>query len=234
LLAIVNGIVLQPSIHVMEKGRRERVLPLWKETAAALRDWLKVRGDPKSTALCLETKTFEQFVLIRLRTARYCLNPQRWSRSAAGNRLLPRNERLVWRGGKQIRLDHRVNDASGITRELARRHPAQFLDGWRTQRNSLLLSVAFCIDQKELWPELEWLKQATALSDGALKQAFRKGRSREDADRYGTGGLTGDGYVFWVATKGRNVSIHPSESGDLVHQTVVARLVVRGLALQFR
>lgn len=41
----------QPTIHVMGKGRRERVLPLWKETAAALRDWLKVRGGPQSTAL---------------------------------------------------------------------------------------------------------------------------------------------------------------------------------------
>jgi site-specific recombinase XerD len=41
----------QPTIHVMGKGRRERVLPLWKETAKALRDWLKVRGEPKSTAL---------------------------------------------------------------------------------------------------------------------------------------------------------------------------------------
>ena len=41
----------QPNIRVMGKGRRERVLPLWKETATALRDWLKVRGEPKSTAL---------------------------------------------------------------------------------------------------------------------------------------------------------------------------------------
>lgn len=31
------------SIHVMGKGRRERVLPLWKETAAALKAWLAVR-----------------------------------------------------------------------------------------------------------------------------------------------------------------------------------------------
>ncbi len=31
------------SIHVMGKGRRERVLPLWKETAAALRAWLAIR-----------------------------------------------------------------------------------------------------------------------------------------------------------------------------------------------
>jgi site-specific recombinase XerD len=43
----------QPTIHVMGKGRRERVLPLWKETAVALRDWLKVRGEPDSTTLFL-------------------------------------------------------------------------------------------------------------------------------------------------------------------------------------
>jgi integrase/recombinase XerD len=43
----------QPTVHVMGKGRRERVLPLWKETVTVLRDWLKVRGEPKSTALFL-------------------------------------------------------------------------------------------------------------------------------------------------------------------------------------
>lgn len=32
-----------PSIRVMGKGRRERVLPLWKETSTALNAWLKVR-----------------------------------------------------------------------------------------------------------------------------------------------------------------------------------------------
>ena len=31
------------SIHVMGKGRRERVLPLWKDTATALRAWLAIR-----------------------------------------------------------------------------------------------------------------------------------------------------------------------------------------------
>jgi site-specific recombinase XerD len=34
----------QPTIHVLGKGRRERVLPLWKETASAIRGWLAVRG----------------------------------------------------------------------------------------------------------------------------------------------------------------------------------------------
>jgi integrase/recombinase XerD len=34
-----------PSISVLGKGRRERCLPLWKETTADLRAWLTVRGD---------------------------------------------------------------------------------------------------------------------------------------------------------------------------------------------
>jgi integrase/recombinase XerD len=31
------------SVHIMGKGRRERVLPLWKETAVALKSWLAIR-----------------------------------------------------------------------------------------------------------------------------------------------------------------------------------------------
>jgi len=46
----------RPTVHVMGKGRRERVLPLWKETATAIRDWLKVRGEPKTTALFLNAR----------------------------------------------------------------------------------------------------------------------------------------------------------------------------------
>jgi site-specific recombinase XerD len=34
-----------PLIHVYGKGRRERILPLWKETTMAIRAWLQVRGD---------------------------------------------------------------------------------------------------------------------------------------------------------------------------------------------
>ena len=36
------------SIRVLGKGRRERVLPLWKTTAAALRAWLAVRGSVRA------------------------------------------------------------------------------------------------------------------------------------------------------------------------------------------
>ncbi|MFH0828783.1 MAG: tyrosine-type recombinase/integrase [Candidatus Kerfeldbacteria bacterium] len=42
------GLRAEPSVHVLGKGRRERVLPLWKETAHALRAWYAVRG----AALC--------------------------------------------------------------------------------------------------------------------------------------------------------------------------------------
>jgi integrase/recombinase XerD len=35
----------QPAVRVRGKGRRERVLPLWKVTAKALRAWLAIRGD---------------------------------------------------------------------------------------------------------------------------------------------------------------------------------------------
>ncbi len=41
------------SIHVMGKGRRERVLPLWQETVAAIRAWIAVRPVGGDTALFL-------------------------------------------------------------------------------------------------------------------------------------------------------------------------------------
>jgi len=33
----------QATIHVIGKGRRERILPLWKETVTVLKEWLRVR-----------------------------------------------------------------------------------------------------------------------------------------------------------------------------------------------
>jgi integrase/recombinase XerD len=41
------------TIHVLGKGRRERVLPLWKETANALKAWLAVGAATKEPALFL-------------------------------------------------------------------------------------------------------------------------------------------------------------------------------------
>ncbi len=44
-LPLVNlSLQRTPSIRIEGKGRRERCLPLWKETAADLRAWLAVRG----------------------------------------------------------------------------------------------------------------------------------------------------------------------------------------------
>ena len=42
----MDDLKLQPQATVMVhgKGRKQRCLPLWKETAAALRAWLTIRG----------------------------------------------------------------------------------------------------------------------------------------------------------------------------------------------
>ena len=44
------------SVHVRGKGRRERVLPLWRETATALRDWLDIREDVATPELFLNAR----------------------------------------------------------------------------------------------------------------------------------------------------------------------------------
>jgi site-specific recombinase XerD len=46
----------QASIHVCGKGRRERVLPLWKGTARSLRAWVALRGEPRATELFLNAQ----------------------------------------------------------------------------------------------------------------------------------------------------------------------------------
>jgi site-specific recombinase XerC len=42
-----------PSVYVRGKGRRERELPVWKETAAMLRSWLTIRGEYPAPELFL-------------------------------------------------------------------------------------------------------------------------------------------------------------------------------------
>jgi site-specific recombinase XerD len=41
----------EPSVLIHGKGRRERCIPLWRETASALRSWLSVRGEPSTPEL---------------------------------------------------------------------------------------------------------------------------------------------------------------------------------------
>jgi integrase len=44
------------SVHIIGKGRRERVLPLWKETAAAVSAWPRIRSSSGDPALFLNAK----------------------------------------------------------------------------------------------------------------------------------------------------------------------------------
>ena len=53
--ALLANLTLQPTaaLRVQGKGRRERCLPLWKQTTADLRAWLAVRGDAQAPELFL-------------------------------------------------------------------------------------------------------------------------------------------------------------------------------------
>ena len=45
-----------PSVHIRGKGRRERCLPLWKETASDLRAWIAVRGPIRAPELFVNAR----------------------------------------------------------------------------------------------------------------------------------------------------------------------------------
>jgi len=45
----------QPVLHVIGKGKRERILPLWKETVATLRAWIEIRGKEPVSELFLNS-----------------------------------------------------------------------------------------------------------------------------------------------------------------------------------
>lgn len=75
----LEDLSLQPhaSILVHGKGRRERCLPLWKQTTAALRAWLAVRGTPPVTEFFVNARReamsragFEYILEKHVRTAR--------------------------------------------------------------------------------------------------------------------------------------------------------------------
>lgn len=54
----IDGVILQPqaSVLIRGKGRKERCLPLWKETASAIRAWLSVRGEVRVPELFLNAR----------------------------------------------------------------------------------------------------------------------------------------------------------------------------------
>jgi integrase/recombinase XerD len=59
------------TVHIIGKGRRERVLPLWKETATAVKAWLKVRPARNAPELFLNarghamTRSGFEYVLVK-------------------------------------------------------------------------------------------------------------------------------------------------------------------------
>jgi integrase/recombinase XerD len=79
-----------PCIHVMGKGRRERVLPLWKETASAIAEWLKARPTGSDPELFLNaagramTRSGFEYVL-----AKHVATATRTQPSIAGKRVTP-------------------------------------------------------------------------------------------------------------------------------------------------
>jgi integrase/recombinase XerD len=73
-----EDLMLQPqtSVLIHGKGRKERCLPLWKETASALRAWLAVRGEVRIPELFLSARNdaltragFEYILRKHVRTA---------------------------------------------------------------------------------------------------------------------------------------------------------------------
>ena len=69
------------SVHIMGKGRRERVLPLWKETAAAVKAWLKVRPASGAPELFLNarpqamTRSGFEYILVKHVATAACKTP---------------------------------------------------------------------------------------------------------------------------------------------------------------
>lgn len=78
------------SVHVMGKGRRERVLPLWKETAVTLKAWLMIRPQHGDCELFLNaagramTRSGFEYIL-----ARHVAAAERKQPSIAGKRVTP-------------------------------------------------------------------------------------------------------------------------------------------------
>jgi len=55
---LLSAVILQPTpaVKIMGKGRRERSLPLWKQTAKDIRAWISVRGDVRSPELFVNAR----------------------------------------------------------------------------------------------------------------------------------------------------------------------------------
>ena len=75
-----------PCIHVMGKGRRERILPLWKETVAAIMAWLRARAPDGNPELFLNAAARSGFEYI---LAKHVVVAAERQPSIAGKRVMP-------------------------------------------------------------------------------------------------------------------------------------------------
>ena len=117
------SLVPRPSIRVLGKGRRERQLPLWKETGAALRAWLAIRGrkgtgsvserrrrsdDPRRIRMCAQAARRRREVAVSFTEGQARLSaysaPHLRAGDAQSNEGYPEGGALA---GAQLRTDHR-------------------------------------------------------------------------------------------------------------------------------
>ena len=65
-------------------------------------------------------------------------------------------------------------------------------------------------------------RKATALADGAVKQAPGQRRGNQRGGIVGAGRLAKHCHIFRVAAKSRDVVLHPLQCGDLIENAVIA------------
>ena len=99
----------RPSVRVLGKGRRERVLPLWKQTGANLRAWLAIRGAAAVPELFLNargdamTRTGFEYVLNNHVTSAKAVCPSLGSKRVSPHTLRHSCALLILRTTRDIR-----------------------------------------------------------------------------------------------------------------------------------
>ncbi|AWM28100.1 Mobile element protein (plasmid) [Sinorhizobium fredii CCBAU 25509] len=84
-------------IHVMAKGRRERVLPLWTETSATLKAWLAVRSAGSDAELFLNaagramTRSGFEYILTKHVDTAFCLRARPLAANESAAMAMKRN-----------------------------------------------------------------------------------------------------------------------------------------------
>src|SRR5687767_2718629 len=127
------------------------------------------------------------------------------------------NEEIRFSGNNGRRRDR----AQRLERAIGRNLPPR--------RCSLTALLGFC-ERGWLTDEHHW----PTLRDCTMEQTLGEGRGHQHADVERAGGFAEDGHVLRVATKPRDVLLHPSQRGDLIEDALVSRCAPRRLASQYR